>query len=170
MLAMLSDPTSATAAPGTPTVTVKTLLKGEIEIPVSAILHCSSPVIGFERLTTWMIYQTQPGWMYWLQSVEDSSVSFCVLDPFAAGIDFDIELGPNDIADLGAKGADDLKVYSTVVLDDDPTQIRTNLRAPILVCARTGKIKQLIIDDPRLPVRFYLRDVKSARNPFVKRS
>ena len=158
MLAMLSEPTSAAA--GVPTVAVKTLLKGVIEVPVNDILHATSGILGFEQLATFHIYQTQPGWMSWLQSVEDPAVSFCILNPFAAGIDLDIELGSEDIGDLGARTADDLQLYTTVVLDDDPAQIRTNLRAPILVCRRTGRIKQMIIDDPRLPVRLYLKDLR----------
>lgn len=41
----------------------------------------------------------------------------------------------------------------------DPTQRRTNLRAPILVGRPTGLAKQVVWSDARLPIRFFLRDL-----------
>lgn len=166
MLAMLSGPTP-TDAPST--ITVKTMLRGEVAVPADHVITFVQPVLGFDRLTTFIIYQTQSGPMYWLQSLEDPTVSFCLLAPYEAGIDPDIELGTEDVIDLGARDHAELTLYTTVVLDDDPAQIRTNLRAPILVCRRTGRAKQLVINDTRLPVRLHLKDIKEGRNPFPRR-
>jgi len=47
-----------------------------------------------------------------------------------------------------------------VVLDKDPSQRRTNLRAPILVCRNTRMAKQVVLQDTRLPIKFFLRDLK----------
>lgn len=168
MLAMLSEP--ASPAGNTGTLMVKTLLRGEIAVPVDQLVTFVQPLLGFDHLSTFIIYQTQAGPMSWLQSTEDPQVAFCLLEPFAAGIDPDIELAGEDVADLGVVDPADLRTYTTVVLDDDPAQIRTNLRAPILVCPRTGRAKQVVLDDPRLPVRFFLRDVKGGRNPFPRRA
>lgn len=166
MLAMLSGP-APTDVPAT--ITVKTMLRGEVAVPADHIITFVQPLLGFDRLSTFIVYQTQPGPMYWLQSVEDPSVSFCLLAPYQAGIDPDIELGAEDVIDLGARDHTELTMYTTVVLDDDPAQIRTNLRAPILVCQRTGRAKQLVISDARLPVKLFLKDVKEGRNPFPRR-
>lgn len=154
MLSTLKEPTTVA------TLTVQTLLKGPVEVAEENLTTFVTPLLGFPQLKRWLFYQTQSGPSYWIQSVEDPKVGFCVLAPFQAGLDPDIELGREDIADIGAKDASDIDVFTMVVLDKDPNQRRTNLRAPILVCRSTRLAKQVVLQDTRLPIRFFLRDLQ----------
>jgi flagellar assembly factor FliW len=142
------------------TFTVQTLLKGPVEVTEDQITTFITPLLGFPALKRWLFYQTQSGPSYWIQSIEDPKVGFCVLAPFQAGLDPDIELNGEDVADIGAKDPADIDVFTMVVLDPDPLQRRTNLRAPILVCRKTRLAKQVVLPDTRLPIKFYLRDLK----------
>lgn len=153
MLTTLKEPTVAT-------LTVQTLLKGPVEVAEDQLTTFVTPLLGFPRLKRWLFYQTQVGPTYWIQSVEDPKVGFCVLAPFQAGLDPDIELGRDDVGDIGAKDVSDIDVFTMVVLDQDPAQRRTNLRAPILVCRTTRLAKQVVLQDTRLPIRFFLRDLQ----------
>jgi len=153
MLSTLKESTVAT-------LTVQTLLKGPVEVAEDQLTTFVTPLLGFPQLKRWLFYQTQSGPSYWIQSVDDPKVSFCVLAPFQAGLDPDIELMGEDVADIGAKDASDIDVYTVVVLDPDPAQRRTNLRAPILVCRTTRMAKQVVLQDTRLPIKFFLRDLK----------
>ena len=144
------------------TITVNTLLKGAIEVPENQLITFASPLLGFEKLKRFLVYQTQEGPCFWLQSLEDPNASFCLLAPFLAGLDPELEIAGADVADLGAKDSTDLDVYTMIVLDKDPAQRRTNLRAPILVCRSTRLAKQIVLQDQRLPIKFYLRDLKTA--------
>jgi flagellar assembly factor FliW len=144
------------------TIQVKTLLKGTVEVPEDKLITFISPLLGFEHLKRFLIYQTQEGALYWLQAVEDSQVAFCLLAPFQAGLDPDLEISGEDVAEIGARDAQDIDVYTIVVLDRDPAQHRTNLRAPILV-SRTGNLaKQVVLNDNRLPIKLLLSDLKPA--------
>ncbi len=91
--------------------------------------------------------------------LRDPSISFCLLAPFAAGLDPDMEITAADVSDIAANGASDIEVYTVVVLDDDPENIRTNLRAPILVSRSSGKAKQVVLHNTSLPIKFFLRDL-----------
>lgn len=142
------------------TLTVQTLLKGPVEVTEDQLTTFVTPLLGFPQLKRWLFYQTQSGPSYWIQSVDDPKVGFCVLAPFQAGLDPDIELNGEDVADIGAKDASDIDVYTMVVLDKDPAQRRTNLRAPILVCRASRMAKQVVLQDTRLPIKFFLRDLK----------
>ncbi len=153
MLSTLKEPTVAT-------LTVETLLKGAVEVSEDQLTTFVTPLLGFPHLKRWLFYQTQSGPSYWIQSVEDPKIGFCLLAPFQAGLDPDIELNGEDVADIGAKDVSDIDIYTIVVLDNDPAQRRTNLRAPILVCRTTRLAKQVILQDTRLPIKFYLRDPK----------
>jgi flagellar assembly factor FliW len=155
MLSTLKEPTTVA------TLIVQTLLKGPVEVGEDQLTTFVTPLLGFPHLKRWLFYQTQSGPSYWIQSVEDPKVGFCVLAPFQAGLDPDMELGRDDVADIGAKDASDIDVYTMVVLDKDPAQRRTNLRAPILVCRTTRLAKQIVLQDTRLPIRFFLRDLQT---------
>ena len=72
-----------------------------------------------------------------------------------------MELGTEEVADIGAEDVSDIDIYTVVVLDRDPTQRRTNLRAPILVGRTTGLAKQVVLSDARLPIRLFLPDLKT---------
>ena len=154
MLSTLKESTVAT-------LTVSTLLKGPVEVSEDQLTTFVTPLLGFPHLKRWLFYQTQTGPSYWIQSVDDPKIGFCVLAPFQAGLDPDIELNGEDVADIGAKDSSDIDVYTMVVLDQDVTQRRTNLRAPILVCRTTRLAKQVILQDTRLPIKFFLRDLKT---------
>lgn len=142
-----------------PTIAVKTLFKGEVLVPEEELVTFAAPLLGFEHLRRFHLYQTDAGPLYWMQAVEDEKVSFCLLAPFQAGLDPDFEITGEDVADIGAQGADDIQVFTMVVLDQDPKQTRTNLRAPILIGSRSRAAKQVVFQDARLPLRFYLRDL-----------
>ncbi|MFW5829035.1 MAG: flagellar assembly protein FliW [Planctomycetota bacterium] len=137
-------------------VIVQTVHKGAVEVEESAIIRFVSPLLGFNHLERFIVYQTHEGPLYWLQAVDDPQACFCLLAPFEAGLDPDIEIGAEDAAALEAREAGDIVVYTMVVLDEDPDQIRTNLRAPILVGRQSSLAKQIVVGTGKLPVQFYL--------------
>ena len=152
MTMLLEEPTVTTIA-------VKTLFQGVMEVPETDLITFISPLLGFDGLRRFLLYQTQPGPLYWLQAVDDEKVSFCLLAPFQAGMDPDLEITGEDVADIGAQHAQDIEVYTVVVLDQNQDDTRTNLRAPILFNSRSHLAKQVVLNDNRLPIRFYLRDL-----------
>jgi flagellar assembly factor FliW len=164
MLATFSDTSSVTSAGGGATterlITVHTQVAGPREVPASSILRFVTPLLGFDQLERFITFQTQEGPLYWLQSVDDPQISFCLLAPFAADMDVDMEIGAADAVDIGSVSEAEIEVYTVLVLEKDPAKIRTNLRAPILVCRRTGLAKQLVLSNPKLPIQFHLADLK----------
>ncbi len=160
--AALLEDRPVTTAPSAGLLSVDTYLKGVVDVPLSSVFTFVQPLLGFEHLRRFIIYQTEAGPLSWLQSVEDRRAAFCLISPFRAGIDADMAIGPVDAAAIGADDAAQIEVYTMVVLDRDPAQTRTNLAAPILVNHRAGLATQLVLEDKRLPVRFYLRDLRPA--------
>jgi flagellar assembly factor FliW len=153
---------SSEKAPIVVNLTINTLIKGPVDVSEDQLVHFITPLLGFPaKLKRWLIYQTQSGPSYWLQSVEDEKIGFCILAPFQAGLDPEIELSADDVRDIGAKDANDIDVYTMVVLDKDPQQSRTNLRAPLLICRETRLAKQVVLNDARLPIKFFLRDLQN---------
>ncbi len=153
MLTLAEEPVVAT-------LTINTLMKGPIEINDEELISFIAPPLGLPaHLKRWFIYQSQTGAIYWLQSVDDEKVGFCLLAPFETYLDPEIKISIDDIADIGAHDASDIDLYTLVVLDQDPKQHRTNLRAPLFVCRSTRHAKQIVLSDSRLPIKFLLRDL-----------
>lgn len=155
---MLTTASVVDAEDSVDTITVNTLLRGEVEARPDQIVTFVEPLLGFEHLDRFLVYQTQDGPLYWLQALEDVNTSFCVLTPFATSLDPDYEIGKGDVSDLDASTADEITVYTMVTLSKDPGATTTNLRAPILV-SKAGKAKQVIIDNDKLPIRYLLADL-----------
>lgn len=152
-MSLIDDPQEGSS------VLVQTMINGDLEVDTDKILDLSGSLIGFEHLRRFVIYQSKPGPMYWLQSIEQREAAFCLLAPFQAGLDPDMAIGPDDVGALGASCLDDIDVYCLVVLNPDPKQVTVNLRAPILVARSTNRGRQLVLDDPALPLRYHLNDL-----------
>ena len=167
MLAMSSEspaaPSASDAASLGGTVPVETSIVGLRDIPLSDILRFTTPVLGFENLEHFALFQTQDGPLWWLQSVERKEVAFCLLEPFRAGLNPDMEISGEDAADIGAVMPVEITVMTVLVLEKDPSKIRTNLRAPILINRRASLAKQTVLADQRLPIRFHLKDLLKGR-------
>jgi flagellar assembly factor FliW len=145
-----------TAEPTAVTTHIQTAYGPTVEVPENAFITFVSPLLGFASLRRFAVYQSSAGPLYWLQSIDDPKTAFCMLDPFAAGLDPDYEITGADVTDIDAAGESDIAVYTLVVLDQDPHKTRTNLRAPILVGKRSRKAKQIVLNDTRLPLRHVL--------------
>jgi flagellar assembly factor FliW len=131
--------------------------------PAGEPLTLVEPMLGFEELSRFRLERIPDTPFNWLHAEDDARSRFCLLSVYDSGLDPEIEISPTDAAAIGARDASEIVVLSLVVLDQDPTNIRTNLRAPLIYCPTTGKAKQVIIDNPALPVRFLLRDAASLR-------
>lgn len=148
---------------------IATLHAGTLAVGADSIVTLVEPLAGLGDDREFLVFQTAPGPLYWWQSTRDRSLALCCLDPFAAGLDPDMLIEPAHAEAIGAEGVDDIIVHTLVVLEQDPTQTRTNLRAPILIGRRSRRALQVILDDPRLPVKGYLAELAAraakARQP-----
>ncbi len=148
------------ATPSLSTVTIATA-QGPLEVPATAVLRFMAPLLGFPALNRFALHQRKAGPLWWLQATEQIDVAFCVIKPQSLGLDPDYEVDAAEVTDLGTTDPSELEIWTVVVLDADPRQSRTNLRAPILVCRRTGRAKQLVFNDGRLPLRQPLLPTKA---------
>ncbi|MEK7414461.1 MAG: flagellar assembly protein FliW [Planctomycetota bacterium] len=143
---------------------VQTFNVGTLQVPPTSIVQLVEPLLGLGTDLEFLVYRTGPGAMSWWQSVANLQLALCCLEPFAAGLDPDMSIDQAAAEAIGASGPDDIIVFTVVVLDRDPTQIRTNLRAPILVSRSTGKGVQIILDDAEIPVKAYLTELVAKKS------
>lgn len=130
---------------------------GAIEIDDKEVITLTQPILGFQEFRRFVLREGPDGsGLKWLQSVDAGDLAFILMNPTTLISDYTVELRPHDLTELAADTIDELSVYTLVVVPQDKTQIRTNLRAPILINPKHRLGKQLILDRSQYPIRFYL--------------
>ena len=93
-----------------------------------------------------------------LQSVEDGSLAFMLLDPFIVRPDYEVEIDDEVAARLSIENNEDIAIFSIVVVPENIKLMSFNLKAPIIINARVKKGTQYIVDNGDYGVRHYLAD------------
>lgn len=132
---------------------------GTSETHEEKIINFPAGLPGFEELHRFIIIEasnTKP--IYWLQSVEDKDIALPVIISFAVLNDYNINIRENELDDLCVESKNDLLVLNVVVIPEDMTKMTVNLAAPVVINAKRGIGKQIIIDATELPLRYPIYD------------
>ena len=130
---------------------------GEIEIDEQSTITFTQPIIGFQEYRRFVVIPgPEDGAVTWLQSCESGELAFLLMNPRHIMPDYTVKLGDTELSELAATSVDELDVYTIVVVPEDRTQVRTNLKAPILINTKHRLGKQTIMDRTNYPVQFFL--------------
>lgn len=148
---------------------------GEIEVDDSQIVTFTQPIIGFpEHRRFTVLPGPQDGLTFWLQSTEDGELAFILMNPRSTLPGYEIKLGRHEMDELAVKDLSELDIYTLVVVSADPKDVRTNLKAPILINPKSRLAKQTILEKSTYPIRHYLQrreeDTQTAEETIDARS
>ncbi len=130
---------------------------GDIEVKDIDVITFVKPILGFQNYKKFVILPVgSDSPIYWLQSVEDGKLAFLMLDPYYILPSYEVPFTHRDLADLDAEKVGDISIYTLLVVPKDPKQIRTNLRAPIVINKGKKLAKQMILDKTDYPVQWFL--------------
>ena len=140
---------------------VETTRFGVLEVDPEAVITFTQPIIGFQTLRRFLLLPGPGGdgansRVRWLQSTESPDAAFLLMDPHAVCPGYTVELRTEELVELGAQAASELEVYTLLVVPEDHAQIRTNLKAPIVINPAQRLAKQTILDRQDYPIQFFL--------------
>lgn len=128
---------------------------GKSETQESKIIDFPAGLPGFEELHKFIIVETEHSKpIYWLQSTESAHIALPVIVSFAVIPDYNIDIRENELEELALESQNDLLVLNIVVIPEDARKMTVNLAAPVVINAKRGIGKQIIIDAAELPLRF----------------
>ncbi len=120
---------------------------GELEFEEDHVVTFPAGLIGFERHRKYLIVDDVDSEPFrWLVSLEDSTLSFPLLDP---GL-----LLPGYAVDAVTGGGK--TVFVVASLRPDVRKSTVNLRSPLVIDNGTRTARQVILDDEGLPLQFPL--------------
>ena len=130
---------------------------GDLEVAEEALLTFPSGLVGFPSHRRFVVVEVGESSEYqWLQSADEPSLAFVLLDLQALDTDYQVEIPDDNLQELDVQSTDNLSLLAVVTIPNDaPERASANLRAPIVVNQRTRKGKQLILHES-IPIRFPL--------------
>jgi flagellar assembly factor FliW len=135
-------------------LTVRSDLLGDLRIRSSEVLYFPAGILGFPECRRFALVRAERESLFWLQSMEYSTLIFLLVDPFAVVSDYTIDVAPSQLADLGAYRPADIGLLSVVTLPSHSGEQPTaNLQGPIAINFNTRTAKQLIMSETDFGVR-----------------
>ena len=140
---------------------------GTIEVDPNAVITFTQPILGFLEFRRYVLLPGPGAHLTWLQSTDSGELAFILIDPRSVMPEYQVELKPQELAELAVTDPAELSVYTLVVVPHNPSQIRTNLRAPVLISLKHRLGKQTILERSTYPIQFYLSQARAQSAPEV---
>ncbi|BHH83742.1 flagellar assembly protein FliW [Desulforhopalus sp. 52FAK] len=110
---------------------------------------------GFEKYTTYVVYHKEENGLgaYWLESCDDDSITFTLVEPEQYGLSYELELSDEEFATLEADSATDLGIFMVLSKKKDQQtggeSINANIRGPIVINPKKRIGIQKVITRPK---------------------
>jgi flagellar assembly factor FliW len=135
---------------------VRTTLTGvesTVDVPAEQVYAFEPALGGFPDLRRYVLIPESDSVVEWLQSVDDPTVAFALVEPFLFVPEYSFEIPEADVRALGLQSTDDAIVRCVVTLREDANEITANLLAPLVLSRRTHLARQVILQDADWPLR-----------------
>ena len=122
-------------------------------MPEFPAIELVQPLPGFpERRRFALVQLDEDGVLCQLQSLEDPALRFLVMSPVPFFPDYAPEVADDVVEDLRIQSPEDVIVLLVVNAGESLDTTTANLMAPVVVNTATLRARQVILDDPSLPL------------------
>lgn len=115
---------------------------GEIEYDENLVVSFSEGIIGFEQYRRYLLINSGDELFLWLTSIDEPEIIFPL---------FGIRVLMDEF-----KQIDNYEAFGIVKLDQDPSKITINLKAPVYIDQNEKRGFQKILDEDELPIDYIL--------------
>ena len=113
-------------------ITLQSQRFGTIERPEESMLEFSGGIFGFELSRRWLLLgDSAHGALYWLQSVDQTELSFPVVEPRELIHDYALKLNARQLGAPWLQDETSLLVFAALTPMDD--RMALNLREPLVI-------------------------------------
>ena len=126
---------------------------GWIEFRPEQVIEFVEGLLGFPDLRRYVLVDHRKGVFMWLQSLEDPSLAFLVVDPWVFFPDYSPEIPDEDVEALELREPYNFSLFCLVTVPSDPRKMTVNLRGPVVVNLNNRRAKQVVVTNPEYPIR-----------------
>lgn len=131
---------------------IRTTRFGTLQFPKDLVIQVPGGLLGFPNSVSYAVleHDADGSPFKWLQSVDEPSLAFIIVDPHILIPDYLAQIEPDVHDALGPFDPQDISTISIVTIPhDSPIDMTANLRAPVVVKYSERVGKQIILTDDR---------------------
>jgi len=133
----------------------ETLQFGKLEVRDEDVVVMPEGLLGFSHCRRFVILEDPAQAPFqWLQSLDNTDLSFVLIDPLLIKADYQIQVPKEEVRQLELEDPKDARVYVIVVVPQDVREVTANLKGPIVINPKKRRAKQLILTDEQYPARY----------------
>jgi flagellar assembly factor FliW len=130
---------------------------GEINYNEGDVITFREGIPGFFDVSRFILITEGEGTLFsWLQCIEDTDLAFVLMDVKSVLPDYKPDISHDSLE--GIETGEELSCYNIVVVPEDISQMRVNLRAPIMINMKTKLGKQVVAQNEDYSVQYYIFD------------
>jgi len=140
----------------------ETLRFGKLEILEQDIIRFADGLLGFAEDKRFVVLEDPSQAPFqWLQCLDNTDLSFVLVDPLVIKPDYKIQVPREEVRDLELKKPEDARIYVICVVPDEIHRSTANLKGPIVINPSNRRAKQLVILEDKYPTRYeFLREMQ----------
>ncbi|HAC31544.1 MAG TPA: flagellar assembly protein FliW [Treponema sp.] len=144
---------------------VKTKTMGTVSIDENQIVEFPHGLFGFEDYHRYAVIEAEYQPFYWLQSLDESSLAFIMVDPFLIVADYELDIDDKTLLEIGLDSPQDVILFSIVTIPADGGPVTANLQGPVVINRRNNQALQVILSDSRWTTKHnIIKALKSKEN------
>ena len=128
-------------------------LLGPLTVGDDEIYSFATGLFGFAECQRFVLADGGREGLFWLQSVEQASLAFLLVDPFHYQPGYEADLPDADLAHIGVTAPEALLVLTIVTLAKPLEACTVNLQAPLAFNTVTRQARQVVLAGERYSVR-----------------
>ncbi|MGE0763548.1 MAG: flagellar assembly protein FliW, partial [Bdellovibrionales bacterium] len=113
---------------------VQTSRFGVVEIGNDDLIEFPEGLLGFNHLRKFVLLDDPTDDIFaWLQSCEEASIAFPVLEPELFAGQYHVQLTKHDLEALKLPLGEGFRTFMVITIPQDPTQMTANMKAPLVI-------------------------------------
>lgn len=142
---------------------VNTTRFGELEVSPDEVIHFPEGILGFGDLKRYcLVDPADETLILWMQSLEEPSIAFPVLEPRIYKTDYIVKLSAQELKQLQLENINQSIVFTILTIPRDVSQMTANLKAPIVINLRDQIGKQVVLQENEYTLKHLMfRELKA---------
>ncbi|MBQ2313659.1 MAG: flagellar assembly protein FliW [Treponema sp.] len=128
---------------------VKTKTMGTVEVSDEQLIKVPSGLFAFEDYKDYALIDCKLKPFVWMQSVQESSLAFLLIDPFLICDDFEADIDDKELAKIGIQDPSDVLVMAIVTVPQDGSPVTANFQGPLIINRKNHECMQVVLNDPK---------------------
>src|SRR5690606_15193290 len=87
-----------------------------LDVDPTSVMTFTQPLLGFQEFRRYILLPGPSDHLTWLQSTDSPGLAFILMDPRAIMPEYDVDLRQQELSELAVPSADDLDVYTLIVV------------------------------------------------------